>query len=276
MGQQKTMAQLAKADGIKKVSFAWIPLNELELMPHGNRRVVNEARVDEIATGYDSQIFGVVMVGAKLPSGKYRVADGQHRVLGLRKRGWKEQPIPCVIVHGAVTTQQMAAIFLGIQRRLNVKPVDVLLNEILAEQPEAVAINKIVRDGGFRIGHTTTNGTISAAAALKRIYRVAGAEALAGALMGVTDTWGKTPAALRGEILEGWGLVLGRYPTIDRSILSKKLRPTDGGADGILAFAKSGRHMHGSTIPQNIAAVMVTHYNSGRKPENRLPDWWVK
>jgi hypothetical protein len=277
MGQQKKMANRALENGHKAVSFAWIPLKDLELMPEGNRRVRNEALIKEIATEYKPARLGVLTVGPRRDSGKHRIADGQHRYLGLRERGWREEPVPCLVVHGAVTNAEMAEIFLGIQRRVNVKPVDVLLSEIVAEHPDAVAIHKIVNGAGFRIGHTTGTGTISAAVALKRIYKNQGAGALVGALSTATDAWGKIAAAVHGEILEGLALVLGRHSDIDRPVLTKKLRlAAKAGPDTLRAQAKSSREIHGSTSAQNIAALAVVAYNSGRKPENRLPDWWAK
>lgn len=262
----------------KNVSILWVPLSDLVVASEDspvNRRVRNAGLVAWIAEHYDERLLGVLVVTEQNSRGKRTIIDGQHRALGLRERGWKDQVVPCTVIKDATDLSAQAMVFLGLQRRVAVKPVDILRNEIQAKELPALEIDGVLRRAGFTLGHTTNSTTISAAASLKRIQKRGGGSLLERVLATAVDAWGKTPASVNGEVLDGLAMVLNRYPEIDAANLAKKLRSTEGGADGLRGMARSSKTIHGSTISQNIAACAVVAYNTGKR-EGRLPDWWAR
>lgn len=273
MGKQKTLGQTRPN---KDISFAWIQVKNLELMKTGNRQVKNQAFVKKIADHFDAKKLGVLIVGPARENGRHPIADGQHRFLGMQEMGWKDEAVPCLISKTAITDADLAEIFLGLQQRLGTRPVDVLLNEIIAQHPEAVAIHKVLQRRGYRVGHATTGTTISAAAALRRIFRSGGETALDGALEILEGAYGRTGEAVAGDLLEGAALLVARHPAIDKARLAKKLKlgKSTQNPDRLRGAAAGAREMHGSTVAKNIAALMVAAFNLGTST-GRLPDWWA-
>lgn len=262
-----------------KVRLEWILVADLVLMRTGNRRVVNRARIRKMAREFDPDKFGELRVTEKNGAGKHEIIDGQHRWLMVTEElGWKDQRLPCVVDPNATTPAEKAKRFRGLNYRIAVRPVDDFKQAVVEGVEWAVKIEAILRRHGFRVDYTTSDSSISAVNALKVIYDGTGETGLTSVLTTAVAAWGKTAAAVPGDVLRGLGLFFRRYAreSIDRASLVAKLRKLPGGpSHALIGRARAGKEIHGSTVPHNIAAIIVVVYNKGRRTQ-QLPDWWGK
>ena len=261
---------------MSKTRMLNVPVSELMLMKEGNRRVVNTSQLERMQREWDPSLIGVLHVAAKNGDGKYAIIDGQHRFTVMKGLGWSNQRVACIIHENAKDLSDKARLFVGFNDRIAVRPIDRFLNQLAAGEDRAVAINAVLRRVGLRVDHYSANGTVTAVTALEKVLDDLGEKGLERVLTISTTAWGVTPGAVKSEVIRGLGLFLRRYGSeVDNTDVAAKIRTIPGGPDNLIARARSSRDIHGSSLPQNVAAVITATYNKGRRNKS-LASWWSR
>lgn len=275
------MSAAHKLNPTYKSKLEWLPISALTV-DERIQRPVDRAWVKRIADNFDPDALGYPIV-VEIPDGRngvrFLIVDGQHRVEGVKAALGDDQQIECEVVRG-VGIQQAAKIF-GLRNTVRpVKAVDRFLVGVTQGDPECVAINDIVKSLGLSINRTTFDGSVSAVAALSKVYRGdkskgtgKNALALKRTIGTALNAWGRTGEAMNGQILEGLGAVVLRYgDVLDFEALEKKLRQHKGGALGLLGAARGLQDSFRGSIANCVAHQVVIVYNQGRR-KHQLEDW---
>lgn len=273
-------AMRSKTNRGESGDIQWLPLAELDFDARVNRQV-NTHRVEQIVKDFDPEAIGVLTVSERMNgSRKYVVIDGQHRCAALVKMGWADQKVPCH-VRGELSIAEEAGLFVKLNNTAKPKAYERFMKSVTAGDPEAMAIDKIVRSVGLKVSDQQVDGTLTAVQALEKIYRgdkFTGGESahvLAGTLRLSTNAWGKTCGAVNANVIQGLALVLRKHGAqIDVDDLLKKLSPYSGGPTALLGRARGLRDLRGGTVPNCVAAIVVDVYNKGRR-STKLPGWFA-
>jgi hypothetical protein len=237
-----------------------------------SQREFNHSHAQELAANFDLEGFGFPVVNFR--DGHWYVIDGQHRVAALRLIGWgPEQQIQCEAYDGLSEVEE-AERFLKRNRRRTITAFDNFRVAVNAGREIECDIDRIVRAAGLKISRDTTDGSISAVAALRAVYELGRPGILARTLRIVRDAYGGHGAALRQELITGIGHVCRRYEgTLDDRLLIERLAKLPGGALGLVGRAAVTKKQLGKPLAHCVAAAAVEIYNSARTAK-KLDSWW--
>lgn len=251
-------------------TFAMVNVQELNVDPDA-QRALNPGWVKAHVSVFDVDQLGYIVVN-KRANGKLFVVDGQHRVELLRAVGWGDQRIHAEIFYG-LDKQAEAKLFNARNDRKAVSKFDKFRVSVTAGDPDACAIDKIVRDHGMVISNQAKDGHICAVDALEKVYKGGGiagkkegARALGDSLNCVVRAWGKQQTAVNGKVLQALGMVELRYNgKLDQRALADKLAPFPGGAPSLLGKGRAMQELRGRPLHHCIASIIVDVYNKGRR-----------
>lgn len=229
------------------------------------QRVLRPHIVKKIRASLDLDAIGVITANRR-KGGALAVLDGQHRVVALREEGLGEWEITCRIFEG-LSIQEEAALFRKLNTYTRPSAVDDFLKGVVAKDGECVAINRIVEFCGFEIHpQATHHGGISAVAALRKVYRDGGGDALSKTLALAREAWGVTPEATAGQIIDGLGRVVTTFNgEVDYGVLANKLAKYPGGASGLIGKARMLNDIRRKPVAGCVAEIVVNTYNTGRR-----------
>lgn len=256
-----------------KPNIQMIPLDRM-IKDDRAQRPFDPVWAKKISDSFDPRLVGVLVVSER-PDGSYAVEDGWHRRYALLAHGYTSWPS---IVHEHISIEEEAAGFTGFNSRRNVRHIDNFFVRATAGEEIPNAIIQAVEDSGWKAGRYSADGHISAMKALESIYKLAktpqgAVKLIRDTLRVVTEAWGFGRTSGDGAILRGVGEVLAHYDgAINIGELSFKLSKYPGGASGLLSKAKALREAYRSSMPNCVAEIVISRYNSGRTT-NRLPDW---
>ena len=193
------------------------------------------------------------------------IIDGQHRWRVLMDEGFGEWGVE-VKVHLDVDSDERASeLFLKLNHRKPVSPLDKFKNELTAGLPVANNIVEILKTRGVKVGTGTYEGTVTCVASLKAVYLLDEGRSLGLAMDTIIPAWGKGAAALEGKLIEGFGKIYSIYNgTIDRPSFVKKLAKYPGGPSGLLGDARGLKEHTKASVGHCVAVTLVSRYNSGR------------
>lgn len=265
----------------------WIPVGEIEVDPT-IQRPLNVAWAEKIGRDLDPDLVGVIHV-SKRSNGRYVVIDGQHRIYGIKNVfGNNGTLVECKVYEG-LTKAQEAEFFVGLNDFRRPTRIDVFLKSVIANDPDAVAINKITREYGFRVDRVKADGTITAVGALEEVYygfadmrdpkltpeekqRLALPALLRLTLAVLKNAWGGTADSVHGHLVSGVGrLLAARQRAIDADELTSKLSKYPGGPTALIGAATGRRAVTGGKVGVNVAEVCLDLYNKGRRVSKLEP-----
>lgn len=243
------------------------------------QRALDPHRAAVMAEKFNPSAVGALIVNQR-DDGKYFIIDGQHRHAAavIAKYDGK---LNC-IVHPGLPIAEEAALFLALNDSKLVQAIDKFRMRVLANEPDAVAINEIIEKYGWRTATSIANGSFAAVAAIEKVYNGAGVLSAGKypvlvkyVMWTINNAWGRDAAGAHAAIVGGIGQLFARYgQRVDGKKLAAEmaqLRPVD-----LVAKAKQLKDAQGGTIPPAMAAVLVGIHNKGRRT-NRLPDWrWTR
>lgn len=200
----------------------------------------------------------------------FYVIDGQHRKVALENLGLPDWPVDCAVYEG-MTFAEACEQFLKLNDGLAIRPFDKFDKGAKAGRQECVETQRIVQEAGLQIAPQAAEGKLVCVSAATDTYKLDGGAALARSLRWATEAWGRTPAAVEGQVVRGLGLVAASYNgEVDDASLVKKLAKIAGGPPGLIGKAKTQREIKGGTVGHNLAAIVVDIYNKGRR-SGQLP-----
>lgn len=250
--------------------FGTVLVSDLKVDPEVQRKLSMQW-VREHTKDFDVDQLGYIVVNRR-DGGSAYVIDGMHRVQLMREVGWGDQNIHAEIFDG-LTQAEEAELFNARNDRRAVRKYDRFRISFTARDPQAVEITQIVHRVGFAISDQLLDGNIVSIDSLEKIYlgggistKAEGVVALRRTLEVLRDAWGKSSAAVNGDLIRSLGMVHLRYSTeIDHKGLVTKLASFTGGAPGLIGRGRSLKELRGRPLYHCIASIIVDAYNRGRR-----------
>lgn len=246
---------------------------ELEVHPSAQRGLL-PTRLQHLRKNLDLDAIGV-MHGVDYPINGVRkvwIIDGQHRLMALIKEDLGDWPVEVKIHLDCQTDARAAELFLLLNDRAKVSAYDNFVNEMKAQKAEAIIINRIVHEAGLSISKTKGDHRLNCINALRRIYQLDQGRALTMTLEVIRQAWGTKQAGLEGKLVDGMGIVIGRYrTTIDQENFVGKLAAYPGGAAAIMGDAKGRAGFMKRPLVNSVADIIVETYNKGRRSGHLAP-----
>lgn len=243
------------------------------LVPHPiAQRSIEESHVKNIRATLDLDAIGVIHV-VRI-KGRLYIVDGQHRYRALMDEGCGEWLVE-VRVHLDVADDTGAAkLFLKLNYRRKINPFDTFDKEVVAGDPVALGVVKVLDGAGIKVARYATDGAVNCVGALKKVYSYKKGESL-GDVLRITlkvcsAAYGTGESVLEGKLLEGVGMAIAaHYGNIETDDLVKKLSKR-GSAASLIGDAKGLRDYQKSTLARAVADVVIDTYNSGKRENNKL------
>jgi hypothetical protein len=259
----------------------WLRVNSILLDPDV-QRVLRKPWAREIAANFDPDRIRVIVVSHRA-DGRHYVIDGQHRLEALKLMEYGDQLVDCAVFDRREMSEhevkkEDARLFIELNRVLKQQPLEKFQKAVVAEDPIAGAINRIVLQAGLAVSNSGAQGCVSCVAALERVYSGSGTgrntpEVLIATLETIVKAWGRASVNFNQRIVRGLGLVFLKYgKQLDRETFVKKLGQVQGGATGVLGSAATLSQIRHTDVAKCTASVIVDAYNRGRK--QKLDGWW--
>jgi hypothetical protein len=253
----------------KSSTVKWIPINMMRVSSVAQREF-SQHKVDALVANWDPDKLGVPTVNER--DGLYYIVDGQHRIRALEDMGLSEKHVQCNTYEN-LSEQEEASLFLGLNDNLAVGVMDKYKVGVVAEVPDAVAIDRIVRKLGLKIGLDQTGGTIKAIGTLRRVYSRSGGAVLQRTLALLSETYGDH--GFGATVIDGISLMADRYgENMDDEYFKTRLGGHRGGVNGLLSNAEVIHRQTSAAKAHCVAAAAVQIYNGGRGGPKKLTNWW--
>lgn len=142
----------------------------LLVVDYSYQRTASKAKVNEIAKNFSWPAFGVILASLR-SNGRYYVFDGQHRVLGARKRD-DVQDVPCIVFVFDKLSEEAQAYVRANTVRGAVSTVEKFKGRLVANDPDAVEMEAIATRHGMVIPDKKQTGAniLGCVAALETVY----------------------------------------------------------------------------------------------------------
>lgn len=240
------------------------------------QRPLDDRQANKIAAKLNLDAIGNLCLSRR-PNGKYAVVDGQTRRAGLYVAGYGDDDyLECEVFIG-LTGAQEAELFAIRNTRRKVNPTDMFRAKVIAEDPDAVALDIIATEAGWAIRDGNGKGYLGAVATLERVYALskpAVPNVAAKVLAVIAKAWGHGWEGVNGAILEGLGLVLHHYgPAINLDDMAHDLGSYAGGPTALVGSAKGRKAVEGGSIAQAAAHLIVKKYNLTHRGSNKIAPW---
>ncbi len=240
----------------------------------------DQRRVDKMASTFNPDALGVLILSERA-DGALVCLDGMHRYLSARQAG--HTALMESKVFTGLTLAEEASLFLLYNDKKDPSAVSKFNARVVAGDPVAQDIDRIVRSHGWRVATSTHPGCINAINKAEDVYRTgAGSvangnhpEILDRVLSIITAAWGHNQHGVHQAILAGMGQVIGRFGTkVDSDKMVAEISSTR--PETILWRARSYAEIQKSSIAAALARnLAVMHDNRRRK--NLLPVWeWTR
>lgn len=247
------------AKTITSGQHTWIVADKLKVDP-SFQRPLNDRKVAKIAAEFDPDAVGVVYV-SKRTDGEYVILDGQNRIAAIRRIGWGDQKVPCMVFVG-LTLEQEARLFVEFNDlRTRPRPIEIHKANVVAGDVVSVGIERILEKHGLRFATGPGNGAVVAVGAVKQAYERGGPESLDFAIDTIVRTWGYNTENFNGEVLRALTLLAARYgQDLDQDRLIKALSKHT--VPALVQRAKVLRaEFAGGELISVVAQIILKHYN---------------
>lgn len=249
----------------KGTKIEWIKCKDISVVWASAQRPYNEKHAKRIASEFDPDMFDAIKVTMPNGNGIYHAIDGQHRKSAAEMLWGPEEYVPCEVLD-AQDPARAAELFVEINsNRSPLHPINLFLANLTAGKETQIAINKIIKALGYKIGSQGKDNQIGAVAALESIYRQHGPDILALTLKALQETWGIDPNAVTAPLLRGYAAFLVEFKdTADlkrlRSSISNKYSPGN-----LVAVAKNYKEMHRISMIKAVKALLIVNYNKSKR-----------
>jgi hypothetical protein len=232
-------------------------------------RPVSQRDVDAMVRAWDFNQCNVIAV-SKRADGSLWILDGKHRLTAAIMRGVPRLPAR---VFTGLTYQQEAALFVELNKKRNVQPIDRFLAKVEARDITAIAIVNLMGRHGLIIGRSSSTH-VRAVASLEWLYSDS-PENLEWIIDVLHAAYGMNARAYTGATLEGMAAVL-KQPfagTIDRGRAVKVLQKA-----GLEVMMQKAAVLTTITKhpPSAFGRAFVEMYNAHVRFANKLPEWVEK
>lgn len=239
----------------------WLRVKNLSVRWVEAQRGLDNGHVKTIMDDFDPDKFGTVAVTTENGDGRRHIVDGQHRVEAVRRMWGKNERVPCQIIP-AGDPEEAAEAFLGINKnRKKLNAIEKFHVAVTAGHEDQVAVDKLLRDMGYKVAMGQEDGTISAITACMNTYNRLGLDGLKRTLLLLRGTWGIEREAYHNSIIRGYTKFLREHgEDCDDERLVKKVKEQETPAS-LLAAARTARDMLDGSLAMNVRRVLVKDYN---------------
>lgn len=250
-----------------------IDVKDLTIDPRAQREL-NDAHADKIAARFDIRMFGCAVISSR--DGERYILDAQHRIAAAKSAGFRGK-VPA-LVHEGLSIAEEAGLFLALNNKKALHPVDKFTARVTAGEALAVEIDKVMGSVGFGIapasGKKTNNRAVQAVSTVESAYKRHGGRVLAGAFMVIAHSWPSLPKeAVSGRIIAAVASSISPVVGADESKMIEQLAKVSPGQ--IMANAdyavSANRDAAVRKSEADIDAVLRA-YNKGSKRS----DWVVR
>lgn len=257
-----------------KFTIEEIPVGDLEVDREIQRYVLNLKKVENIKADFSPEALDLITVSRRNRVTQV-ILDGWHRVTVVKELTDNQGTILGRVFEG-LTKAQEAMLFLRLNAGNQPNLLEKFKAKLVAGEPNATEITKLVHAYGWTITPQTGNGNIQCVGALDRVYKRsveldAEPNLLTIALLCVTRAWGIEREGGQAAILEGVATLFAEYGEqleVDRVIAKMAAYP--GGAMGLHSDARKMASLRRSRVPSAVVELLVEEYNKG-KQSKRLP-----
>lgn len=265
---QRFRARLA-GEFIGMAELRKVPVDAVKI-DHAYQRGISSPWVNAHMPFNEKQAGTLVLSGRA--GGPYCI-DGGHRLALARASG--EQFVNCFVIEG-LGQQDEARLFTHYQReRRNLNSHDLFRADVASNDPDTLAMVRIVTNAGFQLVDKSGSGpnNITAIDACRYIQHYGGDELLARTLSTVKTFWIGYEKALSGQVLKGIALFLtsaGEQAAFRRETFAKVMN--DNAPVRILGYAQQNatKRVSSSTSAADVAEALWQQYNKRVGKENQL------
>lgn len=265
--------------------FTWVAAEQVGVDPT-YQRGLNEAKVNKIAEGFDTDVFGVVYLSQR-GDGSLMALDGQHRVAAVVLKFGGDKEVPCYVL-GHLSPQDEARIYYKMNRdRLSPTAYDGWRARCAFGDEAALAVKHlldahgIVVKGGLTAPQLRFN-ELQAINATEEIYRAGN---LPFVLDAIDEAWMGVPGAHRATYMRGIQTFVATFRSeffgddvTDRIRAGRRARLVDAlamlGTSGLDRRAKFYQDSIGARTPIAMARAIHHAFQRGLKQGGlKLPQW---
>jgi hypothetical protein len=246
----------------KRLSVVWVK----------SQRPYNEAWSKSIADNFDPDKFEPVIVTQPNGAGIYHIIEGQHRTRAVEMMWGVNEMVPCRVLDEA-DPKRAAEIWLGINAgRKAIKPVTAFLVAVEAQRETEVVINNVVKRAGYRVGTSAaTENTISAVAALRKVFTNYGEKILYQTLQTCRLIWGSDSHGASGSIVSGLGLFLNEFQGhVDQIHLKRAVTNQYKSPGNFIEAARYESDETSETLDVAMSNLLRKKYNLKQRDDKKL------
>lgn len=154
------------------IKAAYIPLSEMTIDRRYQRQP--QSKISKIASSWDDDKCGFITVSYRKSDGKFAIVDGQNRYLAAQQIG--KRSLPCHIMMNLNLEDEALEFANQDENKVKVNTTDKFIAQIVAKEPETLAIQEICNKYGVKIVVSTSNvrNGMQAVSTARNIYRMSG------------------------------------------------------------------------------------------------------
>ena len=252
----------------------WLPIQDLLIEDY--QRELKVKRLRELTRTFDINKVGTLKVS--LRNGGYYIMDGQHRKAAAEEN--EVETLPCLVYIG-LTYEDEAILRRAFNNTIKDSATDVFRLRLAADDPQAVAIKRIVESSGFELDLTSRASQahanrIGCVAALDYIWARGGdndvqrEHMLRRCISIAQRSWPGQPKGWSSGALRGIKVFLTRFPQVSDNHLVQTMRRHSVDDMYRMARIRSKEHMGLGSIATHFAFAMFRRYNHNRRGTTRL------
>lgn len=253
-----------------------VPVAKLEIDPKMQRDHLDLRKIERIKRDYNEDALGII-TASKRNAAEIVILDGGHRWRATVEQT-ENKGLLLTRVFTGLTRQEEAVLFLLLNSGNQPNLLDKFRINLVAEDPVAVGIDKIVKQFGLGIGPAGNDSQIQCVGALRRVYVMSlkgeyDPNLLDLSLRAITNAWGKDSQGTQAVMVEGVALFLARNSAnVDFARVWDRLKVFPGGPGGLHAKARANAANRGMRMPHSVADLTTDIYNKGLT-SRKMPVW---
>jgi hypothetical protein len=259
-----------------KYTEEWISVGDLEVDRAIQRSFLDLRKVERFVSNFNPDALGVVTVSRRNAVTNI-VLDGMHRKEVVNRVTNGTGRMLCHVFEG-LSREEEAQLFLDLNAGTQPNLLDRFKARIVAGDPVAQEIDKIVQSYGWKWGNNANDGLVACVGAVEKIFKTGKAkefepDLLQATFMVVTHAWNLNTNATMAPILDAVAAVILEYgDALDLDRLVDKLRTYGGGPYALLEDGRNLAKSLRGRPAMGVATRIVDDYNKGMKTR-KLYTW---
>jgi uncharacterized protein DUF6551 len=255
-----------------------IKVSDLLVDPRVQRDALQVKKVDVIVRDFNPNALGVIHVSRRADRGEY-IIDGWHRKEAVQRITDGAGSVVCHVYTG-LTIAEEALMFLALNFKTNVTPLEKHKVRVSADDEQALRIEANVSKYGWKISPTPGNGNVNA---IQKLYALDNLSQKLGmdpdlislTFLTINRAWGTEKHAAQAVILEGVGRLWAEHgDRINFDHLIQRLRQYRGGPTTLHAEAAQYASLTKGRVAMAVAHLITEWYNHGKgNRKSALPAW---